>query len=86
MKDDLSTRMILSVFEKVRSNGVTENERHVLEGITAYTDHDGYTVFLEGYQVKLRTGFHNTYHLDYDSERAFESFIKQLKNIDSNYT
>ncbi|TRW48335.1 DUF3081 domain-containing protein [Aliidiomarina halalkaliphila] len=85
MKDDLSVRMILSVFEKVQKHGEHKDERHELEGITGFTDHDGYTVFLEGFNVKLRTGFHNTYHLDYDSERAFGSFAQKLKYIDENY-
>lgn len=85
MKNELSTRFILQVFEKIREHGKNEEDKHVLEGITAYTDYDGYTVYMEGHQVKLNTGFHNTYHLDYDSERAFQNFLKKLQYIDKNY-
>lgn len=85
MKDDLNVRMILSVFEKIQDHGEHQEGRRVLEGVAGFTDHDGYTVFLEGFNVKLRTGFHNTYHLDYDSERAFENFVNKLKYIDQNY-
>ncbi|CUS47964.1 MAG: protein of unknown function DUF3081 [Idiomarinaceae bacterium HL-53] len=85
MKNDLSTRLILQVFEKIREHGAANEGQHELEGITAYTDFDGYTVYMEGHQVKLSTGFHNTYHLDYDSERAFENFLKKLEYIDKNY-
>lgn len=85
MKNDLSVRLVLSVFEKIREHGEAKDERHELEGITGYTDHDGYTVFLESHDVKLRTGFHNTYHLDYDSERAYEAFSKKLNYIEKHY-
>ncbi|RTE85890.1 MULTISPECIES: DUF3081 domain-containing protein [Gammaproteobacteria] len=85
MKNELSTRFILQVFEKIREHGENKDDKHVLEDITAYTDYDGYTVYMEGHQVKLNTGFHNTYHLDYDSERAFQNFLKKLQYIDKNY-
>lgn len=85
MKNELDTRQILTVFEKIREHGEADDERHVLEGITAYTDHDGYTVFMESHDVKLRTGFHNTYHMDYDSERSADQFLKKLKQIDRDY-
>ncbi|MCL4409516.1 MAG: DUF3081 domain-containing protein [Gammaproteobacteria bacterium] len=85
MKNELSIRTVLSVFEKIVDHGEVIDERHVLDGITGYTDHDGYTVYLEGLRVKLWTGFHNTYHLDYESERDFESFMTKLKQIDRDY-
>lgn len=85
MKNELSTKFILQVFEKIREYGEAKEGQHVLEDITTYTDFDGYTVYMEGHQVKLSTGFHNTYHLDYDSERAFENFFKKLQYIDKNY-
>ncbi|MCH8500704.1 MAG: DUF3081 domain-containing protein [Aliidiomarina sp.] len=85
MKNELSIRTVLSVYEKIIDHGEVVDERHVLEGITAYTDHDGYTVYLEGQRVKLWTGFHNTYHLDYESERDAENFMKKLNYIDNNY-
>lgn len=85
MNEDISVRMILSVFEKISDHGTAKDDRHELEGVVGFTDHDGYTVFLEDHKVKLRTGFHNTYHLDYDSARDYENFIKKLKHIENNY-
>jgi hypothetical protein len=86
MKNELDTRDILNVYEKITSHGeVQEDGRHYLDGITAFTDHDGYTVFLEGHNTKLRTGFHNTYNLDYSTQRDAEQFLKKLKQIDKEY-
>lgn len=86
MKEDFDIMQLLNVFEKIRTHGEERELGFYLEGITGYTDHDGYNVFLEGHQVKLNAGFHNTYHLDYDSSRAYEQFVKKLKYIDKNYS
>ncbi|MCC5854776.1 MAG: DUF3081 domain-containing protein [Idiomarina sp.] len=85
MKNEISTRQILSVYEKIREHGEADDGKHTLEGISASTDFDGYTLYLEGHQVRLSTGFHNTYHLDYESERASEQFLKKLQYIEANY-
>lgn len=85
MKNEISTRLILAVFEKVRQHGEHHDDVYELDGIQASTDFDGYTVFLEGHRVKLNTGFHNTYHLDYENERDLGEFLKKLKYIETNY-
>lgn len=85
MKNELEVRDILNVFEKIRGHGERQEHGHVLEGINAFTDHDGYTVYLEGHRTKLATGFHNTYRLDYEREHDAEQFIKKLKFIDREY-
>lgn len=85
MKNELDTREILNIFEKIKEHGEGEGGQYRLEGITAFTDHDGYTVYLEGHRTKLQTGFHNTYRLDYESQRDAEQFMKKLKFIDKEY-
>lgn len=85
MKNEIDTRQILNVFEKIREHGKSDGEKHVLENITAFTDYDGYTVYLEGHNTKLRTGFHNTYNLDYKSQSDANQFLKKLKYIDKEY-
>lgn len=85
MKNELDTREILNIFEKITEHGKSEEGRYTLEGITAFTDHDGYTVYMEGHNTKLQTGFHNTYRLDYGTQRDADLFIKKLKYIDKEY-
>ena len=53
-------------------NGTTKTfyeDGKLYEGICAFSDIDGYTVYLKGSGVLLRFGFHNTYHLDYQHEK-----------------
>lgn len=78
MKNELDSRFVLAVYEKIKQHGKEVEGGHILEGIKAYTDFDGYTVFLEDAQVKLRFGFHNQYHFDYEKEEHYEKFEKKL--------
>ncbi len=84
MKNEIDSRFILEVFEKIRAHGESKDHVHLLDGVKAYTDHDGYTVFLEDAQVSLRFGFHNQYHFDYEKEEHLEQFLKKLKHISQN--
>lgn len=85
MKNEIDTKFLLATFEKIRQHGQKEDEKFILEGVFAYTDFDGYTVYLEDARVKLSVGFHNQYQFDYESQSDFESFDKKLKHIAKNY-
>lgn len=85
MKNELDSRFLLSVFEKIRQNGKQENGQYLLECVKAFTDFDGYTLFIEDALVKLSFGFHNQYHFDYDSSSHYEAFEKKLKHIVVSY-
>lgn len=85
MKNDIDQRLILDAFEQIHEHGKAEQGKHTLDGITGYTDHDGYTVFLEGHNVKMTLEFHNKYRLDYNSERDFDLFMRKLEQISKGY-
>ncbi|CAI8205200.1 MAG: Uncharacterised protein [Glaciecola sp. HTCC2999] len=85
MKNDVESKFLLSVFDKIRQHGKAVNRQYQLEGITAYTDHDGYTLFIEDSLVNLRFGFHNKYIFEYDKEEHKVAFLKKLTYIDSTY-
>lgn len=81
MKNELDSRFILSVFEKIRQHGEKSGDTYILDGVKAYTDLDGYTVYLEDAFVSLRFGFHNQYHFDYEKSEHLEKFELKLKAI-----
>ncbi|KZN39114.1 DUF3081 domain-containing protein [Pseudoalteromonas luteoviolacea] len=81
MKNELSTNLVLKVYEHIRQNGQDYDLGKQLEGITAFSDPDGYTIYLKGSGVFLRFGFHNTYHFEYDKESQKQDFVKKLKYI-----
>lgn len=85
MKNELDSRMILSVFEKIHQHGKIKNEGHILYGVEAFTDFDGYTIFMQDALVKLSFGFHNQYHYDYQKEEHREQFEAKLKAINESY-
>ncbi|MFT4724898.1 MAG: hypothetical protein ACI84K_002102 [Pseudohongiellaceae bacterium] len=85
MKNDIDSKFVLIVFDKITKHGEKKGDEHFLMGIKGYTDFDGYTLFIEDAQVKLNFGFHNQYHFDYEKEEHFEKFIKKLKAIDEEY-
>ncbi|MEC7691920.1 MAG: DUF3081 domain-containing protein [Pseudomonadota bacterium] len=85
MKNELESKFLLQVFDKIRQSGEKKDDKYLLNGIVAFTDHDGYTLFIEDAKVKLQFGFHNQYRFDYPSQDAYEQFEKKLKEIDKQY-
>lgn len=85
MKNELDTKFLLQVFEKIRQHGEKVDDSYRLNGVKAFTDLDGYTIFIEDAKVKLSFGFHNQYHFDYESRSDYESFEKKLKSIDAEF-
>ncbi len=85
MKNDLDLHMLLRVFEKIRTHGEANELEYKLEGITATSDFEGYTVVLSDVQCSLTLFFHNKYEFDYPTEKARESFEKRVAYIDKNY-
>jgi hypothetical protein len=85
MENKLSSKQVLSVFDKIRQHGEQLDGKYILEGISASTDFDGYTLFLSDALVSLSFGFHNQYHFDYEDPTHLEQFEKKLKRIDDAY-
>ena len=74
-----------SVFDKICKHGAASEGVHQLEGLKAFTDHDGYTVFIEDALVKLSFGFHNQYHYEYQDREHLAAFEKKLQAVDKGY-
>ncbi|ASM56141.1 MULTISPECIES: DUF3081 domain-containing protein [Pseudoalteromonas] len=81
MKNEIDNKQILAVYERIIQRGEMQDDAKHYQGVTAYSDADGYTIYLQGSGVELRFGFHNTYHLDYEHEKQKDDFLKKLHNI-----
>ncbi|MGF1768823.1 DUF3081 domain-containing protein [Enterovibrio makurazakiensis] len=81
MKNELNAAKLLAAFEVVMEKGTNTEFGKVYQGIEAYTDYDGYNVFLKGNGVELHIGFHNTYDLKYDQAHLKDSFLKKIDNL-----
>lgn len=78
MKNELDPSKILMAYETVMANGTLTEHGKIYEGVEAFSDYDGYNVYMRGNGVELKVGFHNTYHLDYDQEHLRDSFLKKV--------
>ncbi len=85
MKNELDSHFVLSLFDKLSKHGENKDGVYFLQGIKAYTDHDGYTLFIEDALVQLRFGFHNQYHFEYEKAEHLEQFKKKLEAIDKTF-
>ncbi|TMO58347.1 DUF3081 family protein [Pseudoalteromonas aurantia] len=81
MKNDINSKTILSVFEFIQKYGEQTNDGKHYQGLTAFSDFDGYTVYLTGSGVMMRYGFHNTYHLDYEHDKQKHDFLSKVEQI-----
>ncbi|SJL84339.1 DUF3081 domain-containing protein [Vibrio palustris] len=81
MKNDIEQMKILHVYESIMEHGTPTEFGKIYEGIEAYSDYDGYSVYLRGNGVELSIGFHNTYNLDYQQEHQKEAFLKKIDAI-----
>ena len=85
MKNEIDSKFVLSVFDKIIQHGEKKGEEHFLMGIKVYTDFDGYILFIEDAAVQLNFGFHNQYHFNYEKEEHLEQFVKKLKAINQQH-
>ncbi|KMV30412.1 DUF3081 domain-containing protein [Photobacterium swingsii] len=63
MRNNADVRTLLSVCEKIKSQGQIIGEKgSQLDGITCQESYDGYSITLADDNVSLDINFHNTYH------------------------
>jgi len=82
MEEHFDISQALRVFDKVVTHGKKHEDKYTLQGITAWSAIDGYTVKLENDEVSVSIYFHNRYEFDYQNSRQLETFINKLKAID----
>ncbi|MFC0119561.1 DUF3081 family protein [Pseudoalteromonas xiamenensis] len=84
MKNEIDSKTLLLVYEHIQLHGELVDEGKMLNGVTAFSDFDGYTLYLKTNGAQLRFGFHNTYHLDYEKEDqklVFMDAIHRIKDL-----
>lgn len=83
--EKIDHRQILSVFEKIMSNGQEEEGGRVLNGVHATSGFDGYSITLWDDKVSATLQFHNAIHCDCDNQTHVDEFLHKLAVIDKNY-
>lgn len=78
MNNELDSNQLLQAYNIVMEYGEPTEIGKQYQGIEAFSDYDGYSIYLRGKGVQLKLGFHNTYHLDYALEAQKERFLRAL--------
>ena len=82
MEEHFDINQALRAFNKIVTHGVEDNDNYNYQGITAWSDFDGYTLQLSDEDVSLSIYFHNKYEFDYANSHQLKVFINKLKAID----
>ncbi|MGH1428633.1 MAG: DUF3081 family protein [Arenicella sp.] len=81
MSDKIIIKDALHVFEKIRQHGIQTSDGYQLNGITALTSHDGYTISLMNDYVTLTIFFHNKFSFEGSNQKEKYTFLEKLENI-----
>lgn len=81
----IETRLLFSVFEKVRTHGKPHDDGWMLDGLIAKSDVDGYNISLEDSFASVSIHFHNTVSVQCEKERHLDEFLSKIELIDRQY-
>ena len=79
--DKLDSRTALLAFQIITDKGEKADEGYYLEGLTATSDIDGYTVQLSDGQVTAHVMFHHSIAFDTPSNRATQNFLHRIEHL-----
>lgn len=82
MEEDFDIKLALRVFANIQSFGDKRDDTYYYQGLTGWSDLDGYTVEISDGEVKLSIYFHNQYEFKYDNGKLLDVFIHKLKAVD----
>ncbi|QDE32494.1 MULTISPECIES: DUF3081 family protein [Shewanella] len=93
MKNEIDIHRALKVFNKITQYGEkraieSDDDGHLdhdywLCGMSAQTDHDGYTISLSDAQASLTVFFHNKYQFEYPTNDALDNFLRRFNDIEN---
>ncbi|MEM1434420.1 MAG: DUF3081 family protein [Pseudomonadota bacterium] len=81
MNSKLDLVVAYRAYANVLDQGESVDGGYRLHGLTAYTDHDGYTVTLCNGTVSARLMFHSKIQFDTPNSRALQRFVRQVTDV-----
>ncbi|WP_419536429.1 DUF3081 family protein [Endozoicomonas sp.] len=81
MDQHIDIQKCLLAFAQILEKGERVSDGYLLEGITASSMDDGYTVRMGSRDCQLTIYFHNKFGIESPSQKSMDSFIKQLYRI-----
>ncbi|WP_419834932.1 DUF3081 family protein [Endozoicomonas atrinae] len=81
MDQHIDIQKCLLAFARILEKGEQVTGGYFLEGVTARSMDDGYTVILGNRECQLSIYFHNKFGVESASQKSTDSFIKLLYRI-----
>mgnify|MGYP003626406894 CR=1 FL=1 len=79
--DKINVKTALRAFNRIREEGRERDGEFHMQGITAASDYDGYTISLRDDYVTLQIFFHNKFKLDFVNKRHLDAFVERIEKI-----
>ena len=85
IESKIDVKKALRVFEKVVSQGKRYGDEYQLNGISALSDFDGYTIVLRTASASLTIQFHSKFSFEYSNLREMQLFLEKLESLDRSF-
>ena len=82
MDEKSDVRKAFRAFGTMLAEGQRVGNEYHLNGLVAYTDHDGYTVTIRNDFVKLDIFFHNKFSFNYSNRKEKLLFLEKINALD----
>ncbi|MGK0440338.1 MAG: hypothetical protein ACJA0N_000124 [Pseudohongiellaceae bacterium] len=82
MNEKIDIKIALLAFNTIISKGIKSGDEYVLNGLTAHTDFDGYTVTIRNDYVRLDIHFHSKFSFDYSNNKEKTLFLEKINAMD----
>jgi len=77
----LDIKRALRAFNAVQAHGEFEDGIWLWQNLRAYTDFDGYTMYLESSSAKLIIYFHNKYLIEYTDNPSLDELYTLIDRV-----
>jgi hypothetical protein len=82
MNEKVNIKKTLRAFNRITTEGQRNGNEYTLNGLTAHTDFDGYTITIRNDYVRLDIFFHNKFSFDYTSGKERMLFLEKIETMD----
>ena len=81
LEHKVDVKQALRAYQKVVDEGIRKGDKYILSGVSAWSDHDGYSVSLGFGKVTLQIFFHQRFSLEAENRIEAALFLEKLDRV-----
>ncbi|MFT6387891.1 MAG: hypothetical protein ACJAUP_001263 [Cellvibrionaceae bacterium] len=81
MNEKVNLKKAFRAFNRITTEGYRNGDEYSLNGLTAHSDFDGYTITIRNDYVRLDIFFHNKFSFDYSSRKERILFLEKIDTM-----